>query len=200
MVWGLFISLLLIVGMARIPFSYGINIPACMLGFLIIYSGIVPLALLHGLSPKWPAFSRGALILGLLILYFTPFIFWWSVQPNEIYYAINGVACMISIIALLAVLNHMAALYAQRVEDEAFRLEARLSMWAVVGIYGLPLVYALIFSAGFMIRHHSNPLAQIRLSLSTAWPFLVMMGSIPLVLTGLNLWKMRQKCIELIRQ
>lgn len=200
MIAGLLLCVVFMVGVAHLPYTYGLDLPSCILGFLIIYSGVIPLSLVHGITPNWHNMSRASLCLGILILYFTPFLFWWASQPNDLYYAVNGVLCLISITGLLALLNAMASGYARRVEDEAFHLEARLSMWAVLAIYGIPLMAALFFCVGFIMRHQSNPLAQLRLSLSNVLDFLVMIACIPLALTSINLWKTRQKCIELIRQ
>ena len=93
----------------------------------------------------------------------------------------------------------MASELALRTKDKLFALEAHLSVWAVFLMLGIPLLLTLIYAGYFTLRHNSPPFAHLKMLVSNAPSHMSVIVILPFALTIINLWKTKQKCIDLMR-
>jgi len=197
--WGIVLALILGTQLVKVELLEAMRIPPYIVGLLLTYWGIL---LLYGAGPitsHWSKMSKACCFLGLILLYFTPFLYWWEQAPEEIYYAVNAFLFWSCTIFILVLLNQMASELALRTKDKLFALEAHLSVWAVVLMLGIPLLLTVIYAFYFGLRHQTSPFAHLKVLIQGSPGHMSIIVLLPFALTIINLWKTKQKCIDLMR-
>ncbi len=64
---------------------------------------------------------------------------------------------------------------------------------------GIPLVLTAIYAGYFTLRHHTPPFAHLKTLIEGSPSHMSLIVLLPFALTIINLWKTKQKCIDLMR-
>jgi len=206
LVWTLPLALAIIVWTVS---RVGVAMPTPVSN-LLISMGVAPGLVVTGLMwygvwqigryqpghPVWQRTAERARWLGLLLIGFSPFLYWWSRQPEVLYFKISAAALILFGLLFLAQLNTLLRRLTALLPDQALREEtssmARLNygILAVLGLFqvGLFALDRLAFDAAaeFVARQYLW-LARLLLLL-----FLVM----PLAITIAVMWKIKETILQ----
>lgn len=206
LVWTLPLALAIIVWTVS---RVGVALPTPVSN-LLISMGVAPGLVVTGLMwygvwqigryqpghPVWQRTAERARWLALLLIGFSPFLYWWSRQPEVLYFKISAAALILFGLLFLAQLNTLLRRLTALLPDQALREEtnsmARLNygIIAVLGLFqvGLFALDRMAFDAAaeFVARQYLW-LARLLLLL-----FLVM----PLAVTIAVMWKIKETILE----
>ena len=194
--WGIPISLLLFFGAVDVDVMEKVRLPAYILGVLLVYVGFILLHRSRPVSSRWKSWARQGLLLSFVLVYFSPFVYWWERLPFAPFYIANMLVLVICATWLLLSVNRLASEIGRALGDRTFALEADLCGWCTVCLLGLPI----LLSLGFTI--HSTGLAELdwltqwvtlNATLSR-WVYIFIL--IPITLTMTSAWKAKESCMQ----
>jgi hypothetical protein len=198
--WGLPIALIACFYTARTEELRNFNVfPAIVSTGLLVF-GIWQLGDFQKQERVWRhALDRG-LISSLVVFFFSPFLFWWSRDPENQFFLGMVIALAISGLLFLAFLNIILQRLGAMLPDEALRLETKqFTSWNMNILAALFVLAAMHFAIG-RVRDLPLWLAQIPfLSEPTSqyfqW-FLLMLALLPLAMTMALLWKTKEVILD----
>lgn len=146
--------------------------------------------------PGWHRSADRARSLSLLLIGFSPFLYWWSRRPEVLYFKISAAALILFGLLFLAQLNALLRRLTAMLPDQALREEtsamAKLNYGILAGLGAFQLVLFALdrvsfdAAAGFVARQYLW-LARLLLLL-----FMVM----PLAITIAVMWKIKETILE----
>lgn len=150
-------------------------------------------------QPDLPAWQRAmdrARGLGLLLIGFSPFIFWWSRRPEILYFKLSAAALILFGLLFLAQLNAVLRRLTAMLPDQALREEtvsmARLNYGILAALCALHLIFFAVDRgtfASFTAWFPRPYLDFVRLALLL---FMV----IPVAITIAVMWKIKETILE----
>jgi len=175
--------------------------PRCLLqiarGFSCSFWGI-PLHRSKPVTRRWKTWARQGLTLSFILVYFSPFVYWWSHLPFTGYYVGNMLALVACATWLMFSVNRLAAETGMALQDRTFAIEADLCGWSTVGLMMIPL----LITTGLTLYYAG----VARLDWITEWVsvqpdmpiWLYGFFLIPITLTMTSAWKAKEICIRAI--
>ncbi len=188
--WSIPLAILLATGRLYVAVLDYLALPTFLVPVFIFLRGFIILRRVRDLTPDWNRILLKAIGVGLLLLYFAPFSFWWQRQPQVDYLMANVFALSLASSWAFWLANRLTEELAKYLSNKTLRVEARLSAVIVLVLMFAPLAtfaYVAIFSA----IQYDIPLYQAAEVLEHArrirWMFTLMLS--PIALTAMLLWK-----------
>lgn len=196
--WGIPLTLLLFFGAVDVHVMERVRLPAYILGVLLIFIGFTFLHRSKPVTRRWKTWARQGLTLSFILVYFSPFVYWWSHLPFTGYYVGNMLALVACATWLMFSVNRLAAETGMALQDRTFAIEADLCGWSTVGLMMIPL----LITTGLTLYYAG----VARLDWITEWVsvqpdmpiWLYGFFLIPITLTMTSAWKAKEICIRAI--
>ncbi len=198
--WSIPIGLLLFTGMLDLAINRFIRLPTYVISTLLFFWGLMALYRVRPLSPAWSRYLRLAFVLTLLLIYFSPFIYWWMRLPFQDHFAINLLALMLAITWLLWIVNRLAEEVAGAMRDRVFLIEARLCRWSVLAIILVPLSGYVVYALAMNIVHGmaiTHILQNMRYLPHVHWMLALIL--LPMTLTISIAWKAKECALSILK-
>jgi|HubBroStandDraft_6_1064221.scaffolds.fasta_scaffold87450_2 hypothetical protein len=197
--WGLPATLVVCVQTAKMDIlrPFGVLPPVFVTGWLAF--GLWQLGYFQKQERIWMQALDKAKWLALINLGLSPFIYFWSRLPDQLFYNIMVLALAVCGLLFLGALNLVLYRLTAMLPDEALRQETRyfttLNRYLVVGIFFLgAMIFALLRfpqllqSAGFFLQ---------ALGPTSPW-LLVFLILLPLAMTMALIWKIKEVIMDSI--
>ncbi len=124
--WGLPLALVICVQTNRTHLLAGLGvIPPLVANGLICYA-LHQIGHFHRSERIWQRARERTQVFALLNVGLSPFLYWWRIMPDVLYYQFAVLALALSGLMLLFTINQMLQRLAAMLPDETLRLEARL--------------------------------------------------------------------------
>lgn len=198
--WGIPLALLMFSGALDLRITPRLRIPAFIFGLVLVFAGILQLSRASDLTPRWARRIRHAQVALLILVYLSPFVYWWRAMPHVPYYGANMLAIVVVAMSGLLALNRLAEEAGRLFGDGTFMIEARLSGW-------LSVVFLLAPGAMAVIR---SILAAAPMENSRVWslvlvPYLMprwmyALALLPFTMTMMMAWRAKELCLRAIRR
>ncbi|MBP7830859.1 MAG: hypothetical protein KA248_13185, partial [Kiritimatiellae bacterium] len=157
--WGIPLALLMFSGALDLRVTPRLRIPTFVLGLILVFAGILQLNRAPNLTPRWAGRIRHAQVTLLILVYLSPFVYWWRAMPHVAYYGVNMLAIVVTAMGGLLALNRLAEETGRLFGDGMVVIEARLCG-------GLSVLFLLAPGAVAALR---SILAAAPLENSRAW-------------------------------
>lgn len=181
--WGLFLGLLLFGGVLRIVPMHVERSPQYLVGIVLAYVGCIQLFLSQWNERAWSRVVRHMLYTLLLMVYLSPFAYWWQAVPHHGYFFLHVAALGAGLLMFLYLTLRASAVLGAALDQPVLRRIAVCASWLLVAGLALPLTVMLGVAATRTIVYDSSLLNEwIELSAAHA-PALIWMFSIPFALT-----------------
>ena len=191
--WGLPITLLVSVQVAATNWLRPMGMYPPVLASALLYFGLLQIGHFQKQERVWQAALDRAKLLGLLNLGLSPFIFLWSKQPTETFFAQSVALLVLSSLFFLFSLNQVLQRLTAMLPDETLRTETNL--FTSLNRYLLLTLVALLAIYYLLIRIDSRSLLVeellILLELGRRW-MLLFMVLLPLAMTMTLVWKIKE--------
>lgn len=199
--WGLPASLLVSVETARTDWLKPLGmLPVLAINFLLLY-GLWQMGDFQKQERPWRLALDRALLLALVNLGLSPFIFWYNRMPEENYFKYAVMLLGLSAVLFLFDLNLVLKRLAAMLPDETLRQETRqftaLNRWL--------LVLLLFFSMGFLwvgMPHMTIPMGRLIFVVNFATRFsgllLIFFILLPLAMTMALIWKTKEVILDAV--
>lgn len=206
LVWALPLALAIVVWtVSRI----GISMPTPFSN-LLMSMGVVPALVVTAMMwfgiwqigrfqpglPSWQRAVDRARWLALLLIGFSPFIYWWSRRPEILYFKISASALILFGLFFLIQLNVVLRRLTAMLPDQALREEtismARLN-YAILGILG---AMYLVFFALDRVTFQAIASWVARQYIEFARIMLLLFMVIPIAITIAVMWKIKETILE----
>jgi len=196
--WGLPLTLLLSFQTARTDWlrSFGVLPPVLATG--LVFYGLLEMRHFQPQSPGWRSALDRALLLGLVNFGLSPFLYWWSLAPEQPLFSAAVALLVGTAVIFLSLLNLVLSRLGTLLPDETLRQETSqftvINRVLLVGTLTLVVVFVTLV-------HYRQPLpialayALIFLERFGLW-LLVAFVLLPLSLTMALLWKAKQTILE----
>ena len=196
--WGLPLTLLLSFQTARTDWlrSFGVLPPLLTTG--LVFYGLLEMRHFQPQSPGWRSALDRALLLGLVNFGLSPFLYWWSLAPEQPLFSAAVALLVGTAVVFLSLLNLVLGRLGTLLPDETLRQETSqftvINRILLVGTLTLVVVFVLLVN-----YRHALPIA-----LAYALMFLERFGLLllvafvllPLSLTMALLWKAKQTILD----
>jgi hypothetical protein len=203
--WGLPLALVVCVWTANPQWLklFGIVPPLVCTGWLVY--GLTQLGAFQEQERVWRTALDRARILGLVICGLSPFLYWWSKAPANLFFTIMVVALALGALLFLASLNLVLQRLGAMLPDEALRLEIRQFTALNLNLLLVLLVLAMAYLAAVgarLVPFQTLPpwLGTLTAALDTsgAWflILLLLLVLLPLAMTMALLWKTKEVILE----
>lgn len=196
LLWSIPLGLFLFTGAIRVHWAPLIQVPSYLMAAALYCWGILTLRKTPSLTSKWRQTLHLSLVLGVLLFYFAPFIYWWERRPMIDHLAINVFAFLFAVTWILWLINALAEAIATRLEDKVFFIETRLCRWSVGLFMILPVLTFWVMST-WRASRYGIPLSQFIQDLlfvrQAYWLFAAFI--LPLTLTLTMVWKTRKRIL-----
>jgi hypothetical protein len=198
--WGLPIALIACFYTARTEELRNFNVFPAMVSTGLLVFGVWQLGDFQRQERVWRhALDRG-LVSSLVVFFFSPFLFWWSRDPENHFFLGMVIALAISGLFFLAFLNIILQRLGAMLPDEALRLETKqFTVWNLNILLALFILGVTHFAIGRVrdlplwvaqIPFFSEPTSQY-----FQW-FLLMLALLPLAMTMALLWKTKEVILD----
>lgn len=192
--WGLFVSLICFFGDVSICVMKNFNIPAYIAGAIVLIWGLVILRDVGGLRRNWRARINYTIWLVALQIYLAPFVEWWRVRPNEIYFTFNMVALVFIVILSLLSINMIVASVSRALSERGILAES-IVYFVLTLVLQLAPVYIIILSALYVENAWSIGFVfYLKEMLAVLPKWLYIAGMIPFSLNMMLVWRIRERC------
>ncbi len=196
LLWSVPAGLFLFTGAIEFRWPHFIQLPSYILAAGLYFWGIVILLKVKAPSPAWKRSLRTAAVLGLLLFYFAPFIYWWERQPDIDHLAVNVFAMAFTLTWILWTLNDLAERVSLQLQDIVLLIEARLCRWSVLLFMTAPLLAFFVYAV-FGATRFGIPLGHF-LADARYLPYahlVLALFILPLTLTLAITWKTKQRAL-----
>ena len=195
--WGLPLTLIVCVETAESTNLRSFNImpPAVTTGMLVY--GLWQMTHFQKQERIWRRALDWAIMLALVDMGLSPFLFWWNQRPDQEFYVIMVGLLAVSGIIFLSSLNLVLYRLSAMLPDENLRLETRhfttLNRFVLLGI--------LLLGSMFLLWPRFGPLPLMPLNLDrlavVGGPWLIVfLALVPLALTMALVWKIKQVILD----
>jgi hypothetical protein len=195
--WGLPLTLIVCVETAESSNLRSFNVlPPVLTTGLLVY-GLWQLSYFQRQERIWIKALDWAIMLGLVDMGLSPFLFWWNQRPDQEFYVVMVGLLAVSGIIFLSSLNLVLYRLSAMLPDENLRLETRhfttLNRFVLLGILLLGSMFILWprFPALPML-----PLSLDRLAVVGGPWLIVFLALVPLALTMALVWKIKQVILD----
>lgn len=157
------------------------------------------------IGPRWLSRARCSLVFAALILYFSPFLYWWRALPHNLFLTINLFGLILVVIGFLISMNLLSMELGRFLGDRSLRKESRLFL----GLNALVLAVPTAGSIGWavMVSWKNESLASLGLGflalfhLHYPWKLMLfVLLFLPVSLTLANLWRVKEILVERLKQ
>lgn len=195
--WGLPLTVLLFFRAIDVAFLNQVRMPAYLLGVAVLYFGM-GLHYFCGLeSPWWRRTARGGLFSSFLLLYFGPFVYWFSSMPRVgVYFVVNLILLMISVMWLLWSASWLSSKLGTLTGDAELAIEARVCAWSVVVLMLIPSVVVVGVSSIMAARYESSLVSEMQGVRLVAPVWVQIFYLLPLSLTMVAVWKAKERSLQ----
>ena len=198
--WSIPLGLFLFTGAMDFAVSLYFRLPSYIVAVLLFLWGLLRLRRVHSMSRQWTHYLHVAFLLVILLIYFSPFVYWWTHFPEGDHFVINLFGMLLAATWLLWSINRLAGEVASALQDRFFLIECRLSGWAVQALMSAPVflyfVYATLYAGRADIPLHRT-LEDLRYLPYIQWYFALVL--LPLTLTIAIAWKTKERAFTLLR-
>jgi hypothetical protein len=195
--WGLPAALVVCFHTARADSlrSFGVIPPVVCTGLL--FYGVWQMTAFQKQERVWRGALDRALVLSMINLGLSPFLYWWNKAPSNLFFTLMVVLITITGLLFLGSLNNVLQRLGAMLPDETLRLETRqftaLNLNLIWATFVLCIMY---FALGQM---KSPPLylqaVMIVLDRGSFW-FLVLLVLLPLAMTMALIWKTKEVILD----
>ncbi len=191
--WGLPITLLVSVQGAATDWLRPMGIFPPVVGTALLFFGLVQMDDFQKQERVWQASLERAKLLGLLNLGLAPFIYLWSKQPAETFFAQSVAILTLSSLLFLYTLNQVLQRLTSMLPDETLRTETKL--FTALNRYLLLALVALL-ALYFLLTQLDSPPLLVELLLNLLElgrrSVLLFMVLLPLAMTMTLVWKIKE--------
>lgn len=191
--WGLALTAVLLLSQTKLELFSVFSVPACLLGTMIHFWGLLTLWRAGKVSPLWKGRLLFAIVLVLLEIYFFPFVRWWKMMPYVSFFMFNVGALVAAVILSLYLSNMIAADFFRSLSLKAEKLEAQVYAGAVMGFMAVPFFIAVVFSVVSAARYQTAFVDELIEAARHGPIWLYVIVTIPCSLTLAVLWKARDR-------
>ena len=203
--WGLPMSLVVCVWTANPQWlkSFGVVPPLVCTGLLVY--GLGELAAFQKQERVWRSALDRARVIGLTNFFLSPFLYWWSRLPGNVFFTTMVIVLALSSLLFLGSLNLVLQRLGAMLPDETLRLETKQFTTVnlnLLFILFLPaLVYLSAAYAGFGQFPGLPPwLAEVTALVDRGNPWfliiLLLLMLLPLAMTMALLWKTKEVILD----
>lgn len=195
MFWGIPTSLFFMVGALRLELAIPMRLPAYFFGVLILNVGFFFLYRASPLATGWGRWALTGLLLSFVLVYFTPFFYWWRQSPFTPFFIFNMMALMLVCAWVLVAVNRLCAETGRLLGDPVLAVEARMCAWSSLLILGPLLAIAIGFALHSAAWTDATWLAEYvhrRRALPT---WILFCFLLPVALTMTSAWKAKERCL-----
>ena len=191
--WGLPLALVVCVqtGRTNLLAGWGV-VPPLLANGLLCYA-LHEIGFFHRSERIWQRARERAQLFALLNFGLSPFLYWWKMMPEVLYYEFAVLVLALSGLLLLFTLNQMLQRLAAMLPDETLRLEAKL--FTNLNLY--LLLATAILGAVWVGVGHAKPLPAalvpfLDLTLRLGVLLMLLLILLPLALTMALIWKIKE--------
>lgn len=171
----------------------------------IICVGAIKLVRVEGVGSRWRKRARACVVTSVLLLYFSPFLYWWKALPENSYYTLNLFAMILAVVAFLSALNLLCIELGHFTGDRSLVAESRVFLGLTAFVLALPAAWAFGFAAMRSLQADSSENlglefvnlfrlhATLRLGL-----FIILF--LPISLTLANLWRVKEMLLDELKK
>ncbi len=195
--WGLPVTLIVCIGMARAGWFqiYNIVPPLATTGLLLF--GLLQLDAFQKQERPWRSALDRAKFFALINFGLSPFVFWWNQQPDVLFFNISVSVLTVSAWFFLLNLNTVLVRLGAMLPDETLRHETR--QFTSLN-RGLLLILLLVIILRAVVARIPNVPAEFGLML-VLWDrgsslLLLLLGLLPLAMTMALLWKTKEVILD----
>jgi hypothetical protein len=195
--WGLPVTLVVCVWTANPQWlrSFGIVPPMACTGLLVY--GLAQLGAFQKQERIWRNALDRARVLSLINFFLSPFLYWWSRMPSNLFFLSMVLTMALSALLFLACLNLVLRRLGAMLPDEALRLETR--QFTLLNLNLLLLTFLLALLYGGLVHLQKIPLWLVAvagmLERGSLW-FLIVLVLLPLAMTMAMLWKTKEVILD----
>ena len=199
MFWGLPLALIICVQTSETQMLRAFTVvpPVVVTGW--IWYGLWQLGHFQKQERIWILALERAKILALVNVGLSPFLYWWSQRPDEVFYQAVVGALAVSGLLFLSSLNLVLHRLTAMLPDESLRQETRhfttLNRFLLLGIMLLGIVIYLIARFPSVLALPIN--VAILLGPGRLW-LMVFLALLPLAMTMALLWKIKEVILDSI--
>lgn len=191
--WGLPLALVVSVQTCQTNLLAGLGVLPPVVTQALLYYALAQIARFQPAERIWQRVLNRSRILALLAAGLSPFLYWWKMMPESLYFRFAVLVLVLSGLLLLVTVNQMLRRLAAMLPDETLRLEARMFTTLNLGV----LLGALLLSAAWVALRQSPLLAAPPLLVSdlaqrTGPLMLLLVVLVPLALTMALIWKIKE--------
>jgi hypothetical protein len=195
--WGLPLALVACVWTANPQWvrSFGIVPPLVCTGLLVY--GLGQLGSFQKQERVWRKALDRAQILSLVNFFLSPFVYWWSRVPSNIFFMSMVILLALCALVFLGSLNLVLQRLGAMLPDEALRLETRQFTVLNLNLLFATFVLAVLYAA--LVHFRELPLWAVVLATvverGSPW-FLIVLLLLPLAMTMALLWKTKEVILD----
>jgi len=187
--WGLLLTCFFMIGVVRIPVLNDLAFPAALFPMGYLLWGLWSLGRETLPAQGWSRVIKWSLGLGVLVLYFIPFLEWWPAQLGSYFFALNVFAAALVLILFLAMLNLVPAELARLRDNDTARRELVFSAWFAGAMLTFIFGVVVIFAAFTFLTGRGLPFKDL-FQTAPHWHIRAMLF-LPVALTLFSLFKGR---------
>lgn len=197
--WGLPFALVISVQTARTEMFANLGLLPPLITQSCLLFGVLELRHFHPQERVWQRAVERLLVLALINLGLSPFLFWWNKIPHQLHFQLAVAGLAVSGLLFLFCLNGALQRLAAMLPDQTLRIEAHLFTTVNRTLVGLNLVLIAVWITlvPFQVAPHSwYPF--IILATSIGLVVVVLLVLLPLSLTMVMLWRTKETLLNSI--
>ncbi len=195
--WGLPLALVICFHTAKADTlrTYQIVPPVACTGLLLY--GLWLLGAFQKQERVWRSALDLAMLLGLIDVGLSPFLFWWNKMPQNLFFTGMVVAFTFSGLAFVASLNRVLRRLGAMLPDEALRVEIRQFTGLNFGVLGMTAIVAALYVGLGRFQELPFFLQALAMALdeNNFW-LLVLLVLLPMAMTMALLWKTKEVSLD----
>ena len=198
--WGIPLALLFMAGAVKLEALTSVQVPSYVFGAILIYAGMMFLYHAAPALTRWKRLARQGLLVSLLLIYFSPLVYWWRHQPYAPYYVVNMLALVCCAVWELFVINRIAAAMAHDLGEHVVRVEAVLCGWFALALFVVPGLPLALYAVHASVRLEGNLYEGFTFAFLTVPRWLFALFILPFTLTMTSAWQAKERCLNRLRE
>jgi hypothetical protein len=141
----------------------------------------------------------------LLILYFSPFLYWWRAMPENTFYTLNLFGMILSLIAFLVSLNFLSMELGRFLGDHSLLKESKLFLGLNALVLAVPSSCAFVWAT--LRSAHLDSTQSLGLEFSNLFQLyymwrlaLFIILFLPISLTLANIWRVKEILLDELKK
>lgn len=199
--WSIPLGLFLFTRAMDFAVSLYFRLPSYIIAVGLCYWGLIALRQVNPISHAWQRHLRIAFLLVFLLLYFSPFVYWWTLHPHGNHFVVNLFGMLLSATWLMWTINNLAGEVALALEDRMFLIESKLCGWAVLVLMAAPLLLYFAYASFHASREEIAlylVIQDLRFLPYAQWIFALLI--LPITLTLAIAWKTKEQAFASLRK